>query len=86
MKSRANDVVAVFAGIDGAKGTVLAVCGSDAVKAGAHAGKLVKEITALLGGKGGGRPDSAMGGIADLAAVDGFKDKVIELVVAQLNK
>ena len=86
VKSRANDVVAVFAGIDGAKGTVLAVCGADAVKAGAHAGKLVKEITALLGGKGGGRPDSAMGGIADIAGVDGIHDKVVELVASQLNK
>ena len=86
VKSRANDVIAVFAGVDGAKGTVLAVCGTDAVKAGAHAGKLVKEITALLGGKGGGRPDSAMGGISDLAGIDGIKDKVIELVSAQVNK
>ena len=86
VKSRANDVIAVFAGVDGAKGTVLAVCGTDAVKAGAHAGKLVKEITALLGGKGGGRPDSAMGGISDIAGIDGIKDKVIELVSAQVNK
>ncbi len=85
VKARANDVVAVFAGIDGAKGTILAVCGSDAVKAGTHAGKLVKEITALLGGKGGGRPDSAMGGISDLAAVDSIKDKVVELVSAQIK-
>ena len=53
---------------------------------GAHAGKLVKEITALLGGKGGGRPDSAMGGISDIAGIDGIKDKVIELVSAQVNK
>ena len=86
VKSRANDVIAVFAGVDGAKGTVLAVCGTDAVKAGAHAGKLVKEITALLGGKGGGRPDSAMGGISDIAGIDGIKDKVIELVSAQIKK
>ena len=85
VKSRANDVVAVFAGVDGAKGTILAVCGTDAVKAGAHAGKLVKEITALLGGKGGGRPDSAMGGISDIAGIDGIKEKVVELVSAQIK-
>ncbi len=85
VKSRANDVVAVFAGVDGAKGTILAVCGTDAVKAGAHAGKLVKEITALLGGKGGGRPDSAMGGISDIAGIDGIKDKVVELVSVQIK-
>ena len=49
---------------------MLAVCGADAVKAGAHAGKLIKEITAQLGGKGGGRPDSAMGGVADLSKAE----------------
>ncbi len=86
VKSRANDVVAVFAGIDGGKGTLLAVCGSEAVKAGAHAGKLVKELTALLGGKGGGRPDSAMGGIADLSKVDAIKAKTVELLEQQLSK
>ena len=64
VKADAPDVVAVFAASNEGKSSVLAVCGADAVKAGAHAGKLIKEITAQLGGKGGGRPDSAMGGIA----------------------
>ncbi len=64
VKVDAPDVVAVFAASNEGKSSVLAVCGADAVKAGAHAGKLIKEITAQLGGKGGGRPDSAMGGIA----------------------
>ena len=66
VKADAPDVVAVFAASNEGKSSVLAVCGADAVKAGAHAGKLIKEITAQLGGKGGGRPDSAMGGVADL--------------------
>ena len=64
VKVDAPDVVAVFAASNEGKSSVLAVCGADAVKAGAHAGKLIKEITAQLGGKGGGRPDIAMGGIA----------------------
>lgn len=67
VKADAPDVVAVFAASNEGKSSVLAVCGADAVKAGAHAGKLIKEITAQLGGKGGGRPDSAMGGVADLS-------------------
>ena len=64
VKADAPDVVAAFAASNEGKSSLLVVCGADAVKAGAHAGKLVKEITAQLGGKGGGRPDSAMGGIA----------------------
>jgi len=86
VKSRANDAVAILLGCDGAKATLLSVCGSDAVKAGAHAGKLVKELTALLGGKGGGRPDSAMGGVSDLSKADEVKAKAAELLAAQLNK
>ena len=43
------------------------ICAADAVKAGAHAGKLIKAVTALCGGNGGGRPDSAMGAGKDLA-------------------
>ncbi len=70
VKADAPDVVAVFAASNEGKASVLAVCGAEAVKAGAHAGKLVKEITAKLGGKGGGRPDSAMGGVADLSKAD----------------
>ncbi|MBO5797485.1 MAG: hypothetical protein J6R77_03955, partial [Clostridia bacterium] len=42
-------------------------CSSDAVKAGAHAGTLIKATCAICGGKGGGRPDSAMGGGKDTA-------------------
>ena len=70
VKADAPDVVAVFAASNEGKSSVLAVCGADAVKAGAHAGKLIKEITAQLGGKGGGRPDSAMGGLADLSKAE----------------
>ncbi len=70
VKADAPDVVAVFAASNEGKSSVLAVCGADAVKAGAHAGKLIKEITAQLGGKGGGRPDSAMGGVADLSKAE----------------
>jgi len=49
---------------------MLCVCGKDAVKAGAHAGKIVKEVAAITGGKGGGRPDSAMAGVMDLTKID----------------
>ncbi|MBO4284366.1 MAG: hypothetical protein J5958_07075, partial [Clostridia bacterium] len=47
-----------------------AACGPDAVKAGAHAGKILSTISAIAGGKGGGRPDSAMSGGRDLDKID----------------
>ncbi len=65
VKDRAPDMVAVLASTAGEKVNILCVCGADAVKAGAHAGKIVKEIAAMCGGGGGGRPDSATAGGKD---------------------
>ena len=45
------------------------VCGADAVKRGANAGKIVKDIAAICGGGGGGRPDSATAGAKDLTKI-----------------
>ena len=41
-----------------------------AVKAGIKAGEIIKTVTAICGGKGGGKPDSAMGGGSDPLKVD----------------
>jgi len=46
----------------GEKATVVAFCSPAAIKAGFQAGKIVSELSAKLGGKGGGKPDFAMGG------------------------
>jgi|GEM_PF-926306 len=57
--------VVVLASISGDKGSLLALCGEGAVKAGHKAGAIVSELTGKLGGRGGGKPDFAMGGFAD---------------------
>ncbi len=49
------------------KATVVAFCSPAAIKAGHQAGKIVSGLTAALGGKGGGKPDFAMGGGKDTA-------------------
>ena len=46
----------------GEKASVVALCSPAAVKAGKNAGKIIQALAAQLDGKGGGRPDSAMGG------------------------
>ena len=51
----------------GDKATVVAFCSPNAVKAGHQAGKIVNELSAQLGGKGGGKPDFAMGGGREVA-------------------
>ncbi len=61
---------ALFAGGTKEKPMFLCVAGPEAVKKGVHAGKVIKEVCAVTGGKGGGRPDSAQGGIGDPFKVD----------------
>ena len=64
-----TNVVAVLAVNADGKLNFVCACGPDAVKAGAHAGKIVGAVAAVTGGKGGGRPDSAVAGGADKSRV-----------------
>ncbi|MBQ9687371.1 MAG: alanine--tRNA ligase [Oscillospiraceae bacterium] len=79
LRDKNSAVVAVIASVNGEKITFQCVCGKDAVSRGVKAGDIVRHITAIAGGKGGGKPDSAMGGGNDvskvkeaLAAVEAF--------------
>ena len=75
-----NSFVAVLAAIDGDKATLHVVCSDDAVKAGAHAGKIVGEIAAVTGGKGGGKPQNATAGVGDLSLLDSAISAVSDIV------
>ncbi|MBR4200041.1 MAG: alanine--tRNA ligase [Oscillospiraceae bacterium] len=70
IRDREPDVIAMIAGINGDSGNFYCVCSKSAVAKGAHAGKIIQRIAAITGGKGGGRPDSAMGGIGKTYMVD----------------
>ena len=69
IKDKNPDSVAVFAIHSGEKLNFLAVCGRNAVANGAHAGNILREVSAVTGGKGGGRPDSAMSGGRDISKI-----------------
>ena len=66
VKAKYADSVVVLAITNEGKLNFVAAAGSEAVKLGAHAGNILKEISVIAGGKGGGRPDSAMSGGRDL--------------------
>ena len=70
IKAEHPDMVAVLALVNDGKLNFIACCGADAVKAGAHAGNILRSVSAICGGRGGGRPDSAMSGGSDLAKID----------------
>ena len=78
-------VVAVLASIVGEKVSFLAVCGKEAVAKGIKAGELVKSVSAVCGGKGGGKPDSAMGGGTDLLKIDDALATVDDFVSSKLG-
>ncbi|MBQ7719241.1 MAG: alanine--tRNA ligase, partial [Clostridia bacterium] len=69
LKAKAPDIVAVLTLQNGDKTQIITVCGKNAVQAGAHAGNILKAVAAVTGGKGGGRPDSAMGGAGDASKI-----------------
>ena len=77
--------VAVLASTNGEKITFLAVCGKQAVQAGVRAGDIIKAIAPICGGKGGGKPDSAMGGGTDLLKLDDALAAVDDFVAVKLG-
>ena len=85
LRDKAPDVVAVLAAVNGEKITFLAVCGKDAVARGIKAGDLVKNVCAVCGGKGGGKPDSAMGGGTNMLKLDDALASVDDFVAGKLS-
>ena len=78
-------MVGVLAAVSGDKITFLAVCGKEAVKAGVKAGDIVKQVSAIAGGSGGGKPDSAMGGGKDPLMLDNALAMVDNVVSMKLG-
>lgn len=80
IKAKSDNAVAVIAGVNSDKASIVAVCGKNAIAKGVKAGDLVRQVAALAGGGGGGRPDSAMAGAKDLSKLDGALSAVEEIV------
>ena len=86
LKDKYKDMVAVFAVHDGDKFNFVSAAGELAVKAGAHAGKLLSAVSAVTGGKGGGRPDSATSGGKDTSKIKEALDEALNTLKSQLGK
>ena len=80
LRDKDSSVVALLAAVNGEKITFQCVCGKDAVTRGVRAGDIIKAVTPIAGGKGGGKPDSAMGGGSDLSKLDTALDAVFGFV------
>lgn len=70
IRDRDPNIVAAFASENKGKIGLAVVCGDEAVKHGIKAGNVIKEITKIAGGSGGGKPQRAMGGAKDINKLD----------------
>ena len=70
IRDKAPNVVAALVGSNGEKLTLAVSCSKNVLARGLKAGVLVKQIAAIAGGNGGGKPDFAMAGIKDATKVD----------------
>ena len=85
LRDKDPDTVAVLATATESKVTFVAVCGKNAVAKGIRAGDLVRAVSAVAGGKGGGKPDSAMGGGSEVLKIDDALAVVDDFVAEKLG-
>jgi alanyl-tRNA synthetase len=74
--------VIALVGTDGENASIFASASDDAVKAGVHAGNLVKLAAPLVGGKGGGAPAQAQGGGRTIAGAQAALGAMLEALRA----
>ena len=85
LRDKDASIVAVLGTVNGEKVTLLAVCGKNAVASGIKAGDIIRNIAPIVGGKGGGKPDSAMGGGTNALKLDDALAAVDDFVAAHLK-
>jgi len=87
IKASDGEKVAVLISKNTQKGVlnIATACSALAVKKGAHAGNLAKQVAAIAGGSGGGRPDGAMAGGKDITKAEEASEKVYDMVAEMLK-
>ncbi|HBJ05694.1 MAG TPA: alanine--tRNA ligase, partial [Erysipelotrichaceae bacterium] len=70
LKASDDKMVVFFVNTNGEKAVFVSGAGKEAVKAGVHAGQLVKKAAQICSGNGGGKPDMAQAGGKDASKVD----------------
>ncbi len=79
-----NAVVVLSTNLDN-KINFVCTCGKNAVAAGVHAGNVLKTISPIAGGNGGGRPDSATSGGKDASKIQDALEAVVPTVEKMLK-
>ena len=85
IRDKAPNVVSTLVGSTDGKISLVVCCGKGAQDAGLKAGVLVKQIAAIAGGNGGGKPDLAMAGLKDATKIDEALNAVPGIVAGILQ-
>ena len=85
LRDRLGSGVVVLAGVGDGKVSLLAMVTKDLTDK-IHAGKLLKGVAEVLGGRGGGRPDMAQGGGSDATKVPEALERAVEMVSSALRE
>ena len=85
LKEKLGEGVVVLASDNAGKVTLMATATDGAMKAGAHAGNLIKAIASIVGGGGGGRPNMAQAGGKNPEKISDAIAAVYEVVEGQLK-
>ena len=85
LKDKLTEGVVVLASAIDDKVSLMVTATDGAIKLGAHAGNIVKDIASLIGGGGGGRPNMAQAGGKNAAGIDSAIAKVKEVVQEQIK-
>ena len=85
LKDKHKNAFILLASVEDGKPILMATAGDGAVKLGAHAGNLIKEIAPILGGGGGGKPQMAQAGGKDSAKLEEALKQSLESMKKQLG-
>ena len=85
LKDKLGEGVVVLASDCDGKVNLIVMATEGAIKMGAHAGNLIKEIAPVVGGGGGGRPNMAQAGGKNPAGIDACLAKVAEVLEGQIK-
>ena len=85
-KQKLGETFLVFACEAGGKANLIAMATDAAMKKGAHAGNLIKEIASIVGGGGGGRPNMAQAGGKNPAAIQEALERAVVVMKEQIKQ
>lgn len=85
LRDKIENGVVVLASLNDGKLSFVATASKGAIEKGVHAGNLVREVSKITGGKGGGRPNMAQAGGVDLSKVDDALNSAKDILLTQVK-